>query len=737
MEENYFREDERKLVICQCKTLMRYTREIISSSDIRQIRDIITEGIKQDHYRRDKYGINPTIRNLSTALLLCEKIGPDRNMIIAILLYNLCKTEFIPEAELQKEFGEDIFKLIRGLLKVSKLYQKQAAVQSDNFRKLLLTFAEDIRVIIIMIVDRLAIMHDINHHPNEKFVRDISYEATYLYAPLAHRLGLYSIKSELEDLSLKYTKRDEYTAIAHQLNKTKADRDEFIASFIAPVKKRLEERGLKFEIKGRTKSIYSIWNKMKKQNTDIEHIYDLFAIRIILDTPIENEKSDCWLVYSFIDDMFTVNPSRMKDWLSIPKSNGYESLHTTVSSKDGKWVEVQIRSRRMDEVAERGLAAHWKYKGIKSEKNLDDWMNNIRDMLEADQSGPLELMKGLKMDIYNKEVFAFTPKGDLYKLPLGSSLLDFAFQIHSRIGCECVGGKVDGKNQKLNYKIKSGDTIEINTSSTQVPKLDWLSFVVTSKARNKIKQTVNEMNNKAADLGKELLQRRFKNRKMEIDEATLMKVIKKSGFKTSTDFFDEIANEKLDANEVIELYLSFDNKENNDNTLIAPPSAEGFTLMPQQDEEKSDEVLFIGNDIKGLNYRLAKCCNPIHGESVIGFITIEGVVKIHRADCPNVKHLCAKYPHRKILTSWSDKIGSQSVATLTIIGQDDINIVTNITSIISKEKNATLRNISINSHNGLFEGFLVIAVSNGPILYELIRKIKTVKGVKDVQRKFN
>lgn len=437
MEENYFRDDERKLVISQCRGLMRNTRGIIQPEDVKKIREIITEGIKQDHYRRDKYGINPTIRNLNTALLLCEKIGTDRNMIMAILLYNLCKSEFIPQDELNATFGEDISKLINGLIKVSGLYHRQAAVESENFRNLLLTFAEDIRVILIMIVDRLGIMRMINHHPNEKFVRDVSYEAIYLYAPLAHRLGLYSIKSELEDLSLKYTNRDTYTQIAHKLNETKKEREEYIANFIAPVKKRLEENGLTFDIKGRTKSIYSIWNKMKKQNADIKDIYDLFAIRIILDTPVEKEKVECWIAYSIVTDMYTSNPSRMKDWLTIPKSNGYESLHTTVNGPEDKWVEVQIRSRRMDEVAERGLAAHWKYKGVKSEANLDDWMNNIRDILETGESGPMELMKGIKMDIYNKEVFVFTPKGDLYKLPLGATLLDFAFHIHSKLGCIC------------------------------------------------------------------------------------------------------------------------------------------------------------------------------------------------------------------------------------------------------------------------------------------------------------
>ncbi len=665
-------------------------------------------------------------------MLLCDKISPDRNMIIAILLFNLCKTEFIPTEELVKEWGDDIAKLIRGLLKVSTLYSKQAAVESDNFRKLLLTFAEDIRVIIIMIVDRLALMRTINHHPNEKMVHDVAYESNYLYAPLAHRLGLYAIKSELEDLSLKYTNRKTYTDIAHKLNETKVKRDQYIAEFIKPIREKLDATGLKYEIKGRTKSIYSIWNKLKKQKNDIDHIYDLFAIRIIIDTTTEKEKSDCWLAYSVITDMYQPNPSRMKDWLSIPKSNGYESLHITVYGPGDRWVEVQIRTKRMDLIAEKGLAAHWKYKGIKSEGDLDTWMNNVRDILEAAETGPMELMKNMKMDIYDKEVFVFTPKGDLYKLPLGASLLDFAFHIHSKLGMTCTGGKVNGKNQKLNYKLKSGDTVEILTSTAQAPKLDWLAFVVTSKARNKIRQTVHEMNNRSATLGKELLERRFKNRKIELNESSLMKVIKKLGYKTVTDFYDAIADESLDINNVITEYEGLD-KKIPDAAEIR--SAEEFQLMTAADDDStSSDVLVIGDDIKGINYRLSKCCNPIYGDDVFGFISAEGVIKIHRHDCPNATNIREKYPYRLITTRWSGKLGQQFGATLRIVGNDDLGIVTSITSIINKERDTSLRSISIDSNDGIFQGFLVVGVNDTVALNNLIKKLKTVKGVKDVQR---
>ena len=583
-----------------------------------------------------------------------------------------------------------------------------------------------------MIVERLALMRAINHHSNEKFVQDVAYEANYLYAPLAHRLGLYVIKSELEDLSLKYTNREKFTEIAHKLKETKVERDAYIASFIAPVKKKLEDAGLNFEIKGRTKSIYSIWNKMRKQKNDIDGIFDLFAIRIIIDSPLEKEKADCWLAYSVVADMYQPNTSRMKDWLTIPKSNGYESLHTTVVGPGNKWVEVQIRTTRMDLIAEKGLAAHWKYKGGKSENNLDNWMNNVRDILEAAETGPMELIKNFKMDVYAKEVFVFTPKGDLYKLPLGATVVDFAFNIHSRLGCQCIGAKVNGKNQKLNYKLNNGDSVEILTSSNQTPKLDWLNFVVTSKARNKIKQTIHEKNNREAEFGKELLQRRLKNRKIEVEEAILMKLIKKLGFKTVTDFYDAIAKEEIEVNDVILQYELLEEKLNGVN--IETRSANEFTLQPKESEDKSDDVLIIGDDIKGINYRLAKCCNPIYGDSVFGFISAEGVIKIHKMDCPNANHIRNKYPYRIITTRWSGKVGNQFAATLRIVGYDDIGIVTNITSIITKEKNVLLKSISIDSNDGLFQGYLVVGVSDTQMLNTIIKKIKTVKGVKDVQR---
>ncbi|WP_289857261.1 RelA/SpoT family protein [uncultured Muribaculum sp.] len=732
MEKEYLQTDEKKRMLTDTLALLRLTQSVIQPNDFARVRNTIQQGIDNNHYQRDRFGINPAIHNLATARLLCEKISPDRNMILAILLYSLCKSEYIDENELVGTWGEDIAKLIHGLLKVSTLYSKQAAMESDNFRKLLLTFAEDIRVIIIMIVDRLALMRHINHHPNEKMVHDVAYEANYLYAPLAHRLGLYAIKSELEDLSLKYTNRDTYTDIAHKLNETKTKRDAYINGFIEPLRNKLDTTGIKYEIKGRTKSIYSIWNKIKKQNNDIDHIYDLFAIRIIIDSEPEKEKSDCWMAYSVVTDMYQPNPSRMKDWLSIPKSNGYESLHITVHGPDDRWVEVQIRTRRMDLVAEKGLAAHWKYKGIRSEEGLDTWMNNVRDILETAETGPMELMKNMRMDIYDKEVFVFSPKGDLYKLPYGASVLDFAFHIHTRLGMSCTGGRVNGRNQKLGYKLQSGDTVEINTSSTQVPKLDWLNFTVTSKARNKIRQSVHEMANRTSSLGKELLERRFKNRKIDLQEATLMRLIKKTGYKTVTDFYTAVASENIDINNIIAQYEELERRATE---TVTARSAEEFQLSPtdEQTAEQSD-VLVIGNNIKGVNYRMAKCCNPIYGDDVFGFISSEGVIKIHRTDCSNARNIRDKYPYRLINTRWSGKLGEQFGATLRIVGNDDIGIITNITSIINKEKDAQLRSISIESNDGLFQGFLVVGIRDTAQLNDITRKLRTIKGIKDIKR---
>ncbi len=734
---NFFTTDETALLPGLIHRLSRAAAPVSHPNDLRDLREVFDQSIANGLTARNRAGLNAVIHNLQTALLLCEKMSPDRNMLLAVMLFPLVYEGKLATETLTARWGADVASLVEGRLKVAGIYGKQASVESENFRKLLLTFAEDIRVIIIMIVDRLALMRAINHHPNERMVRDIAAESSYLYAPLAHRLGLYKIKGELEDLSLKYTNRAVYSQIADGLSATKAERDAYIASFIDPLRRKLDATGLTYEIKGRTKSIYSIWNKLRRQHIELKDVYDLFAIRVILDVPPEREKAECWNVYSIVTDMYTPNPARLKDWLSIPKSNGYESLHTTVQGPGNKWVEVQIRTRRMDLVAEKGLAAHWKYKGIKSEDNLDSWMNNIRDILEAGNAGPMEMMKDFKMDVYDKEVFVFTPRGDLYKLPLGATVLDFAFHVHSKLGSSCVGARVNDRNRKLNWRLQSGDTVEVLTSTTQIPRPDWLNFVVTTKARSKIRQTINERLNRAAELGRETLHRRAKNRKFEIDEGVLAKLIKKLGYKTATDFYRSIGEEEIDALDVLVRYEQFERKLEE---TAGKVSAEEFSLIQSADADpvhqdlSSGETLVIGEGVKGLNYKLARCCNPIYGDGVFGFISSEGVIKIHRDDCPNAANIRQKYPYRLIRTKWAGKAGEQFTANLSVIGHDDIGIVTNITSIINKQNNVSLRNISIDSHDGLFRGYLVVGISDTDALSALIRKIKTVKGVKDVQR---
>ena len=734
--QEYFAPEERQQLLQLVRGLNDRLGNQLSCHDINMVHDLISRGIVEAGlFRRDQYGLNPVLRHLSTALTLCDSIAPDRVMVIATMLYNLCRNDYLDVPRVKTLFGDDIARVVHGLLHVAPLYKKQAAVENENFHRLLLTFAEDVRVILIMTADRLALMRAINHHPNEKFVREIASESRYLYAPLAHKLGLYAIKTELEDTSLKYLNRKVFTRIANRLNETKKERDRYVEDFIKPIKEKLDEEGLNYEIKGRTKSINSIWQKMQKQDVDLSGIYDLFAIRVIIDAEPKDEKRTCWLAFSLITDIYKSNPSRFKDWITIPKSNGYESLHTTVYGPGNKWVEVQIRTRRMDETAERGVAAHWRYKGIKSDGDVDKWMNEVREMLEASgQEGQMSLMRNMDTNLYNDEVFVFTPKGDLFRLPQGATLLDFAYHIHTRVGSTCMGGRVDGKNQKINYRLRSGDTVEIITSATQTPRLDWLNIAVTSKARNKIKNAINERKARQAQLARETLQRRFKNRKIEPDDATLARVIKKMGYKTTTEFYAAIQEDVIDVNTVVEQYEAIIAKPNES---TARGSAEEFVLQPSgasQPSQSNDDILTIGDDVKGVNYKLARCCNPIFGDRIEGFIASDGAIKIHRTDCKNLHHLKLRYPYRIIRTRWTGKAGSQFVATLKVLGRDDIGIVSSITSVINKTDDCLLRSISIHAEGGLFEGMLTVNVSHITLLDDLIKKILNVKGVKHVER---
>ena len=699
-------------------------------------REAIAEILRRSPLERDRFGFHPAVSAMATAVAICAHIDTDRNMVLAVLLAPAVYASLCSIEEIERLWGEDVAVLVSGLSKVAGLYSHSAVVESDNFRKLLLTFAQDIRVIIIMIVDRLALMRAINHHPAEKLVKDIAFEANYLYAPLAHRLGLYAVKSELEDMSLKYGNREVYSRIARELKQTKARRESYIADFIAPVKEKLAAEGLKFEIKGRTKSIYSIWNKLKKQNNTLEEIYDLFAIRVVIDCEPAREKSECWLAYSLITDMYTPNPGRLKDWISIPKSNGYESLHITVKGPEERWVEVQIRTRRMDAVAEKGLAAHWMYKGIQAESNLDAWMNNVRDILEAAETGPMQLMRNFKMDVYSHEVFVFTPKGDLYKLPQGASVLDFAFQIHSNVGLHCVGARVDGRNRKINHRLASGDTVEIITSPQQEPSRDWLAWVVTSKARNKIRSVLKENANRTAELGRELLERRLRNRKLEVDESERSRIIARMGYKDAIAFFGALGCGDMEVNDVVEALAESQRRADE---CPARVSASTYILQPPaadtgNDSNGSEETIEIGDGVRGVRYQMSRCCNPLYGDSVFGFVASDGAIKIHRESCPNAPNMRLRYPYRLIKVRWSGGGAGQSLASVSVTGKDDIGIVTNITSIINKEKNVSLRSISIESDNGVFRGVLALGVVDTADLARIIKKISTVKGVKNVQR---
>lgn len=736
MEQNAFFSSEEKVRLAQLyRELLKLSGNILYRDDCKKLKTFLVEAVQRNLVRRNAFGMNPIINDMETALIVASEIGLTRGAIVGIMIHTCVRCGYCSPEDVEKEFGEDVAGIIRGLNRIQELYEKNPSVESENFRSLLLSFAEDMRVILIMIANRVNVMRQIKDTENKEAQRRVSEEAAYLYAPLAHKLGLYRLKSELEDLSLKYLEHDAYYLIKEKLNATKKSRDEYIKKFIGPIEQKLQQAGLKFHIKGRTKSIHSIWQKMKKQHCGVEGIYDLFAIRIILDSALEKEKMECWQVYSIITDMYQPNPKRLRDWLSIPKSNGYESLHITVLGPENKWVEVQIRTERMDEIAERGLAAHWRYKGIKSgESGVDEWLNNIRNALENNDD--MQLMDQFKMDLYEDEVFVFTPKGDLFKLPKGATVLDFAYAIHTNVGDHCIGARINEKNAPLRQALNSGDQVEILTANNQSPKQDWLNFVATGKARTKIRQALKEMQAKQGAFAKELLERKFKNRKIEYDEPTMMHVIKKLGFKVVTDFYKSLADETLDANEVIDTYLELQKYEAGLAEHTPAPSAENYNV-PSEAELKArsnDDVLVIDQNLKGLDFTLAKCCQPIYGDDVFGFVTVNGGIKIHRCDCPNAQELRKRFGYRIVKARWSGKRGSQYPITLKVVGNDDLGIVNNITSIISKEEKILLRGISIDSHDGLFSGTLTVMLDDTGKLQTLIKKLKTIKGVKQVSR---
>lgn len=728
-----FTHQEKAASLLLYSTLKEKIGPSLLPDDEKKIRGHLADSVKQNLIKRDVFGLNPVLFGFQTAMIVVDEIGLKRDAVLAILLHPSVSNGYVSIDEVREQFGDSVARILHGLERIADLYAKNPVIESENFRNLLLSFAEDMRVILIMIADRVNLMRQIRDTENTEAKMRVSEEAAYLYAPLAHKLGLYKLKSELEDLSLKYLEHDAYYMIKDKLNATKQARDAYISRFIEPIQKRLMDAGLRFHMKGRTKSIHSIWQKMKKQKCAFEGIYDLFAIRIILDSPQDKEKMQCWQAYSIVTDMYQPNPKRLRDWLSVPKSNGYESLHITVLGPEQKWVEVQIRTERMDEIAERGVAAHWRYKGIKGESGLDEWLANIRNILET--SDDLQVMDQFKMDLYEDEVFVFTPKGDLFKFPKGATVLDFAYHIHSKIGSSCTGAKINNKIVTLREELHSGDQVEILTSSTQKPKQAWLNIVKTSRAKAKVRLALKETQVKEGQYAKEVIERKFKNRKIEFDESTMARLIKKMGFKEVSDFYRQIADGELDTNEVIDKYVELQSKEKSGAGDQPARSAEEFNFNAANEMSvPNDDVLVIDRNLKGIDYQLARCCQPIYGDDVFGFVTVNGGIKIHRTDCPNAAELRKRFGYRIVKARWSGKGSSKYSITLRVIGNDDIGIVNNLTSIISKDERLTLRSISIDSNDGLFRGNLVVMLEDTSRLESLIKRLRTVKGVKQVER---
>ena len=737
MDEKFtFTPEEREQTLTILERLRTAVGNTFSAQDEKLIREDIHHAFINHQISRDVFGLNPILYALQTAEIAVNEIGLRRDGVIAILMQTSVVDGYQTLDDIEKKYGEGVAHIIRGLLRINELYKRNPVIESENFRNLLVSFSEDMRVILIMIANRVNMMRQIRDTDQLEAKQRVSEEASYLYAPLAHKLGLYKLKSELEDLSLKYLEHDAYYMIKEKLNATKASRDAYIARFIKPIQEKLDAAGLKYHMKGRTKSIHSIWQKMKKQQCGFEGVYDLFAIRIILDSPRDKEYMQCWQVFALITAMYQPNPKRMRDWLSVPKSNGYESLHTTVLGPENKWVEVQIRTERMDEIAEHGLAAHWRYKGIKSEKGgIDEWLANIRSALENNDD--LQLMDQFKMDLKEDEVYVFTPKGDLLNFPKGATVLDFAYYIHSRIGNTCVGGKINGRAVSFRQELHSGDQIEILTQSNQKPRQEWINIVKTSKAKAKIRLAIKETQKKEGLFAKELLERRFKNRKLEIEESIMARTIKKMGYKENSDFYKDIAEEKIDPNSVIEKYIAErDHDLNVTNTTRSAASAAEFEYENPTEEmmRQNDDVLVIDENLKGIDFELAHCCHPIYGDPIFGFVTVSKGIKVHRSDCPNAKELQRRFGYRIVKAKWSGKGTSKYAITLRIIGNDDIGIVSNITNIISKEDKLVMRGINISSKDGLFSGNITVMIDDASRTEALIKKLSAVKGVKQVMR---
>ena len=683
---------------------------------------------------RDAFGLSRMETALEAACLAATEIGLRGSMLRALLLHEAART---PEMRLRaaEMFGTQTEQALACLERLESLTGRVEALRTENFRNFFVSQSGDMRAVLLLIAKCVVLMRGVKETEALADQRQLAIEAAYLFAPLAHKLGLYRLKSELEDLSLKYLEHDAYYMIKERLSATKRSRDAYIARFIEPIARLLDEEGLKYHIKGRTKSIHSIWQKMKKQNCGFEGVYDLFAIRIILEAPQKKEIDQCWKVFSLITARYESNLKRLRDWLTVPKSNGYESLHITVKGPEEKWVEVQIRSERMDEVAEHGLAAHWRYKGVKSgEGDVEEWLSGIRSALESGDENSLK--RSLAQDAERKDVYVFTPKGDLYKLPHGATVLDFAYQIHTGVGNHCTGARIDGRNVPIRHKLESGSTVEVLTSSAQSPKADWQNIVTSGHAKTKIRAAVRDLQARSSALARELLERKLRNKKLDWDESVINILVKRAGFKESLEFYRAIADERLDIGRLIDLYIEILRHEAGQGPRAAVRSAEEFDTKSiiETSTQDGQDVMVIDRGLKGIDFQMARCCNPVYGDDVFGFVTSGGGIKIHRCNCPNAEALRNRFGYRIVRARWAGKGSGQYPITLHVVGHDDLGIVNNITSIISKEEHIQLRSINIDSNDGLFSGILTVMVDEAERLTSLIKKIQGVRGVKAVSR---
>lgn len=677
------------------------------------------------------YGKEIVSNVIESARIAVREIGLGHTSVVSLFLFSAFETKAGNIDWIRNEFGIPEANIVEGLTKVSKIDEKTSSSQAENYRRLLLNLAKDVRVILIRLAVQTALMRDMRHMQPEDQLR-IASEASFLYAPLAHRLGLYLIKSEMEDYSLKYTDRKTYDMIARKLAATMKARRDFISNFIKPIKEIIEKHNLDFEIKGRPKSIYSIWNKMKKKGVEFEDIYDLFAIRIILNTEPQNEKADCWQVYSMVTDIYQPNPLRMRDWISVPKSNGYESLHATVIGPEGIWVEVQIRTKRMNEVAEKGVAAHWKYKGLEGEKGIDNWLAKIREILETPEQNADNFIDDFKLSLYSKEIFVFTPKGDLKKFPEGATVLDFAYDIHTEVGATCIGARINGKNVPIRHKLQNGDKVEVTISKNQKPKLDWLNFVVTSKAQKKIRQHLNEETVKLAENGKEIIKRRLKNWKIEYNDDNIRKLLKHFKLNTSQELYCLVAEEKIDMAEIKE-FLEMGAIEEEPVTVAVEESESSKRSI--NIETPAEDFLIIDENVVNVDYKLAKCCSPIFGDNIFGFVTINEGIKIHRTNCPNAVQLIGKYGYRVVKTRWSRKSpDSIFPVVINIKGEDQTGILNSISEAIAKDLKISVKSISMDAEDGIFSGKISLLVRDIEHLNSLVSRLSAIKGIYSVSR---